>query len=69
MGVHFEVAVASQVQVRGGMLGEERQHVIEERDARLDFALARAVDVESQHDFSFPGCPIYFSPTRIHLPY
>jgi hypothetical protein len=66
MGIDFQVALATQSQVHGGMFGEKGEHVIEERYPGPDLGLAGAVKVESQHNACFARNAFYFGPTRFH---
>ena len=56
--VHFQVAIAAQIQIHCGVLGEEGEHVIEEREARLDLGFAFAVEVEADGNPGFEGVAI-----------
>ena len=53
MRIHLQVAFAPQGQIDHRMLGEKRQHVIEERDAGFDRRLAFTVDDQLQRDLRF----------------
>ena len=53
MGVHFEVAVAAQVEVHRGMLGEQGEHVVEKGDAGVDFGFALAVEIKRDGNLGF----------------
>ena len=50
MGVHFQIAFACEGQVGRGMLGEQREHVVEERDARLDRRLPASINIQFKGD-------------------
>lgn len=53
MCVHLRVAITSDFQIEESMLGEEREHVIQESDTRIDLALASAIEVQFQVDLGF----------------
>ena len=53
--VHLDVTVATQVQVHRRVLCEQCQHVIEERDAGVDFRFASAVDVQAEPNLRLAG--------------
>jgi hypothetical protein len=55
--VHIDVGVARGLHSEVGerVLRECREHVIEERHARLDVALARAVEIEGEFDARLAG--------------
>ena len=55
VGVDMEVAFAAELQVADRMLGERREHVVEESDAGLHIGLALAVDGQGQGDVRL-GC-------------
>ena len=55
MRVHFQIAVAAQLQIHRRVLGEQREHVVEERDAGFDGGFALAVEVEADGDAGFFG--------------
>jgi len=55
MGIDFQVAFALEFEVADGVLGEKREHVIQERDARLDTRFASAIDGQFQLDGGFFG--------------
>ena len=46
--VHVEIAARDQLEVEGGMEGEQRQQVVEEADAGRDANPARAVEIEGE---------------------
>src|SRR5690349_10532558 len=46
MRIHFEIAIAPKSKVHDRMLGEEREHVIKERNPGLDRRLPLPVDFE-----------------------
>ena len=46
------------------MLREQRQHVIEEADSRVDLCLTGPIQVERQVDGSFGGLPMNIGGTR-----
>lgn len=48
MGIHIQIPVAMDRQIKQAMLGEQCQHVIEEPDAGLDLRLPGAVEVQGQ---------------------
>jgi hypothetical protein len=53
MRVHFQVAVAFKVKIHRGMLGKQREHVVKERNARFDFRVTFAVEVQRQFNPGF----------------
>ena len=55
MMIHLDVAVATQVEIHRRVLREQRQHVIEERNAGVDFRLAPAVDVQAEPNLRLAG--------------
>ena len=55
MRVHLEVAPAAQFQVHRRMFGEQREHVVEKRDAGFDRGFSPAIEVEADGDAGFPG--------------
>jgi hypothetical protein len=57
MRIHFQIAITTEGDVRDGMFGEERQHVIEERYARANLRAAFAVKRELDADARFFGLP------------
>ena len=64
--VHFKVAVAAQFQVHRRVLGEQRKHVVEERNAGLDFGFALAVEVEAHGNPGFLRVPFDLGRARFH---
>ncbi len=56
--IDFDVALRPQLQVEERVLGEEGQHVVEERDAGGDLRPAAAVDVEPEVDVGFARDPV-----------
>ena len=60
MRVHLQIALALQLQVHDRMLGEQRQHVVEKRDAGFDRGLSRAVNVQFDGDAGFFRDPFNF---------
>ena len=46
--VHLDVAFADQFQIHHGMFGEQREHVVEERDAGADGGFAGAIHIEGE---------------------
>src|SRR5208337_304254 len=50
MLIDVQVALGLDNQVNGGMLGQEREHVIEEADASRDLAAAAAVEIDFKPD-------------------
>jgi hypothetical protein len=55
MRIHFQVAFAPQFEVHHRVLGEEREHVVEERNASPDRGFAFAIDPQLELDLSFFG--------------
>jgi hypothetical protein len=53
--VHFQITIATQIQVHGGVFGEEREHVIEKRHAGFDCGFAFAIKVEANGNPGFFG--------------
>ena len=53
MKIDVAVADGSDGEVEQTVLGEQRQHVIEEPDSRIDLGLTAAVEVEFQTDIGF----------------
>src|SRR5665213_1306705 len=53
MRVHFQIALAFQLQVNDGVFGEQRKHVIEKWNSGLDGRFALAVEVEVDGNFGF----------------
>ena len=51
--IDVQVALRSDRQVAGRVLGQQRQHVIEEADAGGDLRLAGAVEIQFQLDRGF----------------
>ena len=72
--INVQVARASQLQVAHGVLGEGREHVIKEADARVDVRLALAIYVQTQGDAGFRGdapdgrCPFPHGPRKANPP-
>ena len=55
MRVHFQIAAAAQLQIHRRVLREEREHMVEERDAGFDRRFSPAVEVEGDGDAGFFG--------------
>ena len=55
MRVHAKVAVAAQLQIHRRVLREQREHVVEERDAGFDRGFSLAIKVEADGDAGFLG--------------
>jgi hypothetical protein len=53
MAIDVQVPFALQRQVHHGVFREQRQHVVEERDARLNRRLSLAIDVQPGFDPRF----------------
>ena len=53
MRVDMRVTLASHFQVKQSVLGEQRQHVIQETDTRIDLALATAVNIQLESNLRF----------------
>jgi len=53
VGVHRQIAPATERQIHDGVFGKQGEHVIEKRDAGLDGRLARSVNVQLDRDASF----------------
>ena len=51
--VDLEISLRLHGEVEQSMARERIEHVIEERDARVDIGLARAVDLEREQDVGF----------------
>src|SRR5689334_1867022 len=56
--VHFEVALAGQLEVEPGVLRQAGQHVVEEAEAGLDLRPAVAVEGKAQPDRGLVGAPL-----------
>ena len=57
--VHRKVAVAFHGQVESAVLREQRQHVVEKSDARIDLAFAFTVKIHGNADGSFRCFPLF----------
>ncbi len=55
MRVHFQIAVAAQIQIHGGVLRKEREHVIKKRHAGSDLGFAFAIKIEADRNPGFFG--------------
>lgn len=53
--IDMQVAIGFDREVERAVLGEERQHVVKEPNARFDLALAAAVEVERDANLGFAG--------------
>ena len=53
--IDVEISVGSEIEIHEAVLGEQRQHVIEETDSGLTPGLACAVEVQSEFDIGFCG--------------
>ena len=53
MPVHFEVALAAQVEIHHRVLRKQRQHVVKKRNTRLDTSFASPVEIQFQADAGF----------------
>ena len=51
--IHFQIAVAFQLQINHGVFGKQREHVVKKRDAGFDGGFALAVEVEADGDSGF----------------
>lgn len=66
MRVDGEIAIAAEFQIHRGMLGEERKHVVEERNAGADFGFSFAIQVEADRDLGFERVAFQFGGARFH---
>ena len=66
MGIDPQVAAAAQLQIHGGVLGQERQHVIEKRHACPHGRFADAVKIERHRDSCFPRDALDRDQTFLH---
>ena len=55
MRVHFQVALANELQIEGRVLREEREHVIKKRNPRFDPGISLAVQVQMEGNLGFLG--------------
>ena len=55
MGIDFEIAIAFELEICDRMLGEESQHVIEERNPGGNRRFSGAIDIQLQNDAGFLG--------------
>jgi hypothetical protein len=53
--IYRQVPFATQLQIHDRVPGEQRQHVVEKRDAGLDGRFARPVNVQRHRDAGFFG--------------
>ena len=53
MSIDFEIALCLDVQIHTSVPGQLRQHVIEERNARLDLVLAGSVQIQADLNIRF----------------
>ncbi len=66
MRVHRQIAVAAQIQIHRRVLGEQREHVVEKRDAGFDFGFSLAVEIEADGDLGFERVAFDFGLARFH---
>lgn len=67
MGVYLQIAFAAEVEVEHAVLREEREHVIEKRNASVDSGLPLAVDVQLDLDLGLFGGPADVRLARLHF--
>jgi hypothetical protein len=53
MCIHLQVAIAPELQIHDRMFGEQREHVVEKRNACPDSRLAFAVQTELDRNSGF----------------
>jgi hypothetical protein len=66
MGIHREVAAAPQTQVHDRVPGEEREHVIQERDPGVDGTDAGPIELQSHLDAGFLRFPVDLCASQLH---
>ena len=66
MRVHFQIAVAAQIQIHRRVLGKQREHVVEKGNAGFDFGFPLAIQIEADGNPGFLGVPFDFGRTRFH---
>lgn len=66
MCVHFQVAIAFQLQINDRVFGEQRQHVVEKWNARADLRLAFGVQIEPDGNVGFPRFSRGAGTSRFH---
>src|SRR2546427_12219102 len=66
MSVHFQVALATQMQIHDRMFGEERQHMVEKGDARFDQRLPVSVNVQLDEYAGLVGDALHLSVPLFH---
>jgi len=64
--VHGQIAVTFQLEINHGVLGKQREHVVEERDAGFDGGFAFAIEVELDGYFRFQRVALDFGAARFH---
>ncbi len=64
--VHFQIALAGQLQVTGRMLRHQGQHVVEKRDPGFHLRLARTVDPQIERDRCLLGHALQARPSFTH---
>src|SRR6185436_1033464 len=67
--VHFEITIATKLQIHDRVLRKEREHVIEERDSGLDRRTALAVQLELNGNARFFCVPFDSRLTHFHSPH
>ena len=66
MRVHCQIAMANEFQIHRRVLGEQRQHMVEERKAGADFGFTLAVEVEAEGNLGFQSVAFDFGRARFH---
>src|SRR5207245_6151645 len=66
MGVHLQVALATQMQIHDRMFGKERQHMVEKRDARFDPRLPASINVQPDEYAGLVGHALHLSVPLFH---
>src|SRR6266567_8775889 len=66
MSVHLQVALATQLQIHDRVFGEERQHVVEKRDAGFDPRVPGSVNVQPDEYASLVGHALHLSVPLFH---
>ena len=56
--IHVQIALRLHGQIEQAVVGEQRQHVVEEADAGVHLRLAPAVDLQGQVDLRLAGLPV-----------
>jgi hypothetical protein len=58
MRIDLDIAYTAELEINDRMPGKQSEHVIEKRDARLDPALARSIEVQFESDVRLAGNPM-----------